>query len=235
MEIIKVRLSELKEYEKNVRIHPETQIKEYIRSLERYGQLKAAIIDESNNILIGNGLYQALRRMGEEYIYCSVQKGLSENEKKKLMMSDNKLYSLGVDNLEVIDEILKELDGDLDIVGYDPILLQQIVGEAEEVTEEIMNYGIVDEEEINSMRASQERKESIIKNIEEAQQSPNVTENINTNAHTNFYNEVNDNNTHDFNNNSYREEQRSGQEIQQQIQTEGKFVICPKCGEKIWL
>ncbi|HAU4872111.1 TPA: hypothetical protein KPG21_001977 [Clostridioides difficile] len=235
MEIIKVRLSELKEYEKNVRIHPETQIKEYIRSLERYGQLKAAIIDESNNILIGNGLYQALRRMGEEYIYCSVQKGLSENEKKKLMMSDNKLYSLGVDNLEVIDEILKELNGDLDIAGYDPILLQQIVGEAEEVTEEIMNYGIVDEEEINSMRASQERKESIIKNIEEAQQNQNVEENINTNAHTNFYNEVNDNSTHDFNNNSYREEQRSGQEIQQQIQTEGKFVICTKCGEKIWL
>ncbi|MDB0519992.1 hypothetical protein C4R87_19420 [Clostridioides difficile] len=234
MEIIKVRLSELKEYEKNVRIHPETQIKEYIRSLERYGQLKAAIIDESNNILIGNGLYQALRRMGEEYIYCSVQKGLSENEKKKMMMSDNKLYALGVDNLEVIDEILKDLDGDLDIVGYDPILLQQIVGEAEEVTEEIMNYGIVDEEEINSMRASQERKESIIKNIEEAQQSPNGSENINTNAQTTFYNEINDNSTHDFNN-SYREEQRNGQEIQQQIQTEGKFVICPKCGEKIWL
>ncbi|ENY8602443.1 TPA: hypothetical protein KPF65_002760 [Clostridioides difficile] len=233
MEIIKVRLSELKEYEKNVRIHPETQIKEYIKSLERYGQLKAAIIDESNNILIGNGLYQALRRMGEEYIYCSVQKGLSENEKKKLMMSDNKLYSLGVDNLEVIDEILKELDGDLDIVGYDPILLQQIVGEAEEVTEEIMNYGIVDEEEINSMRASQERKENIIKNVEEKQYSTNISENINTPS--NSYNEVNSTNDYAFNNNLYKEEQRNGQEIQQQIQTEGKFVICPKCGEKIWL
>lgn len=233
MEIIKVRLSELKEYEKNVRIHPETQIKEYIKSLERYGQLKAAIIDESNNILIGNGLYQALRRMGEEYIYCSVQKGLSENEKKKLMMSDNKLYSLGVDNLEVIDEILKELDGDLDIVGYDPILLQQIVGEAEEVTEEIMNYGIVDEEEINSMRASQERKENIMKNVEETQYSTNISENINTPS--NSYNEVNSTNDYAFNNNLYKEEQRNGQEIQQQIQTEGKFVICPKCGEKIWL
>ncbi|EGT4600690.1 hypothetical protein DFW26_14685 [Clostridioides difficile] len=233
MEIIKVRLSELKEYEKNVRIHPETQIKEYIKSLERYGQLKAAIIDESNNILIGNGLYQALRRMGEEYIYCSVQKGLSENEKKKLMMSDNKLYSLGVDNLEVIDEILKELDGDLDIIGYDPILLQQIVGEAEEVTEEIMNYGIVDEEEINSMRASQERKENIMKNVEETQYSTNTSENINTPS--NSYNEVNSTNDYAFNNNLYKEEQRNGQEIQQQIQTEGKFVICPKCGEKIWL
>ncbi len=233
MEIIKVKLSELKEYEKNVRIHPETQIKEYIKSLERYGQLKAAIIDESNNILIGNGLYQALRRMGEEYIYCSVQKGLSENEKKKLMMSDNKLYSLGVDNLEVIDEILKELDGDLDIVGYDPILLQQIVGEAEEVTEEIMNYGIVDEEEINSMRASQERKENIIKNVEEKQYSTNISENINTPS--NSYNEINSTNDYAFDNSLYKEEQRNGQEIQQQIQTEGKFVICTKCGEKIWL
>ena len=59
MKVIKKRLDDLKHPEKNVRIHSEQQIRELKRSLEKFGQTRALVVDENNVILIGNGLYEA--------------------------------------------------------------------------------------------------------------------------------------------------------------------------------
>ena len=109
MEIIEKRLSELKHPEQNVRMHSQKQIKEYCRSISKYGQTKPMVIDEDGVILIGNGLYDALLALGRESGSCMVKAGLSEKEKKKLMLADNRIYSLGVDNMSVFDEIIAEL------------------------------------------------------------------------------------------------------------------------------
>lgn len=106
MEIIEKRLSELKHPEQNVRMHSQKQIKEYCRSISKYGQTKPMVIDEDGVILIGNGLYDALLALGRESGSCMVKAGLSEKEKKKLMLADNRIYSLGVDNMSVFDEII---------------------------------------------------------------------------------------------------------------------------------
>lgn len=50
--------------EKNVRIHSEQQIRELKRSLEKFGQTRALVVDENNVILIGNGLYEAMVSLG---------------------------------------------------------------------------------------------------------------------------------------------------------------------------
>ena len=39
MEIVVRKLSELKQNEENIRMHPDTQIREYVRSLEKNGHL----------------------------------------------------------------------------------------------------------------------------------------------------------------------------------------------------
>lgn len=59
MKVTIKKLSVLKHPEKNVRIHSEQQIRELKRSLEKFGQTRALVIDENNIILIGNGLYEA--------------------------------------------------------------------------------------------------------------------------------------------------------------------------------
>src|SRR5699024_3895928 len=105
MEIIEKRLSELNHPAQNVRMHSQKQIKEYCRSISKYGQTKPMVIDEDGVILIGNGLYDALLAMGRESGSCMVKAGLTEKEKKKLMLADNRIYSLGVDNMSVFDEI----------------------------------------------------------------------------------------------------------------------------------
>ena len=93
--LVKKQLSELRVMEKNIRRHPEKQIKEYVRSIEMHGQLKPLVVTDDGEILVGNGLFEALKRMGAETADCYVLHGLTETQKKKVMLSDNRVYELG--------------------------------------------------------------------------------------------------------------------------------------------
>jgi len=117
MKVISKPLSELRMIEKNIRRHPEKQIKEYVRSLKMFGQVKPVVIDETGQILAGNGLFEALQSMGAETCQCYVMEGLSPAQKKKLMLADNRVYELGITDTAVFDEIVKELEGDIDVPG----------------------------------------------------------------------------------------------------------------------
>lgn len=210
MEVVKRRLSELKHPEKNVRIHTEQQIRELKRSLEMFGQTRAIVVDENGIILIGNGLYDAMVGMGFEEADVFEKKGLSENEKKKLMIADNKTYSLGIDNLETLDAFLAELHGDLDIPGYDEDILKQMVADADEVTEKLAEYGTLDDDEIRQIKEANEKREQ-----KEAAENSGPSE-----SHTIEM--------------PHNTEQNVAESFPESAETR-KFVICPKCGEQIWL
>ena len=126
MQTITKKLVELKRPEKNVRVHSDRQIKEYIRSIEMFGQIRPLVIDENNVVLAGNGLLTALKEMGRETADCYVVTGLTSKQKKKLMLVDNKIFELGVNDTGAFDEILRELGGDIDIPGYDVDLLKTL-------------------------------------------------------------------------------------------------------------
>lgn len=83
MQVVTKNISDLKRPEKNVRLHGDRQIKEYIRSVEMFGQIRPLVIDENNIVLCGNGLLQALRQMGKETADCYIAENLSEKQKKK--------------------------------------------------------------------------------------------------------------------------------------------------------
>lgn len=210
MEVVKRKISELKHPEKNVRIHTEQQIRELKRSLEMFGQTRAIVVDENGVILIGNGLYDAMVGMGFVEVDVFEKKGLSENEKKKLMIADNKTYSLGIDNLETLDIFLEELHGDLDIPGYDEEILRQMVADADEVTEKLSEYGTLDEEEIRQIKEANEKREQ-----KEAadDRMPPESQTIETPQNNG---------------------QSAADTFPETTETR-KFVICPKCGEQIWL
>jgi hypothetical protein len=88
--------------------------------------------------------------------------GLTPNQKKKLMIADNKIFDLGVDNLEVFDQFLIELKDDVDIPGFDEDILRSMVSEAENVTDKLKEYGTVDDDEIAAMKAAKERKDALM-------------------------------------------------------------------------
>ncbi len=210
MEITTMKLADLVKPEKNVRIHTERQIKEFQRSVTMFGQIRPIVVDENNVILAGNGLYDTLVRMGKETADVYRYDNLTENQKKKLMIADNKIFNLGIENLEVLDSFLEDLQGDFDIPGFDEEILKQMVSDAENVTEKIAEYGTLDEEEIQKIRKSAERTQEPVQNAEgHPQQEPD----------------------------SSKKESLPVMEVQENDEAAEirKFIICPKCGEKIWL
>lgn len=205
MKVISMKLADLKKPERNVRLHTEQQLKEFERSINMFGQIRPIVVDENNTILAGNGLYDTLIRMGKEKADVYKFDNLTENQKKKLMIADNKIFSLGIENLDTLNSFLEELQGDLDIPGFDEEILKQMVSDAEEVTGKIAEYGTLDEEEIQSIRDNAARKEQAGLSDNEPGESTDS----------------------------------AGSTIQEEQDEETaeikKFVICPKCGEKIWL
>lgn len=209
MEIITMKLADLVKPEKNVRIHTEQQLREFQRSVKMFGQIRPIVVDENNVILAGNGLYDTLIAMGKETADVYKYDNLTENQKKKLMIADNKIFSLGIENLDTLNSFLEDLQGDLDIPGFDEDILKQMVSEAEDVTEKLSEYGTLDDEEIQSIKESGERKEQQIQKAEADQETP---------------------------------AQQTATQPQQEMPDDSedttevkRFVICPNCGEKIWL
>lgn len=204
MTITKIPLSELRLNERNVRVHSEKQIKEYKRSIKKFGQTKPIVCDENHVILIGNGLYMAMTALNMESADCYVRTGLSEKDKMKLVMADNKVYELGITDMSAIDAILADLGTDLDIPGYDDDLLKMLQMSTREATEHVLGYGKVDiPEQAPGSEAEYRTSEQL------NGQSPYA------NAHN-------------------PEMIKPSGEDGQKPET-GKFLICPKCGERIWL
>lgn len=206
MEAKKMKIAELHAPEKNVRVHTEAQIKEFEKSIRMFGQLRPIVVDENNTILAGNGLCVTLQRMGIEEADVYVMEGLTEAQKKKLMIADNKIFQLGVENMDVLNEFLEDLHGDYDIPGFDEDVLRQMMADTDEIDAQISGYGTIDPEEVRQMRERAERREQEQRtagtgNAEEAPAPAGQTEG----------------NEGDTGN------------------TERPFVICPNCGEKVWL
>lgn len=213
MEIKRMKLADLVIPEKNIRIHTEQQLKEFERSVRMFGQIRPIVVDENRIILAGNGLYATLLHMGETEADVYQYFDLTENQKKKLMIADNKIFALGIENLNTLNDFLEELHDDLDIPGYDSEILKQMVSEAEDITEKISEYGTLDDEEIKEIKARNERQ---------AMESPQSVFDSNSNTSQ-----------------SVTPVATTSEPIQEEQDEQTadirKFVICPKCGEKIWL
>ena len=209
MKIITMKLADLVKPEKNVRIHTEQQLKEFRRSVEMFGQIRPIVVDENNVILAGNGLYDTLTAMGKDTAEVYRYTTLTENQKKKLMIADNKIFSLGIDSLDTLNKFLEDLKGDLDIPGFDEEILKQMVSDAEGITNKLVKYGILNEQEIQNIKESGERKEQRIQRIESERETstPQLEEPL---------------------------EQKQTENNEKISETEN-YVVCPKCGEKIWL
>lgn len=204
MKLEVVKLSDLKPLEKNVRKHNDKQIDELIKSVEQFGQTRAMVIDEDNNILIGNGLYFALVKMNKAEVQCYRKTGLSETEKKKLILSDNKIYSLGADDYEEINNYIQEITGmgDFEIAGYDKFILEQMTATDEQVEEAIKDYGTITDTKFIQEEPKQEVTNTYVEKEPEVKNEP-VT---------------------------MVTETKVGAE-----KNEKKYIICPSCGEMIYL
>lgn len=214
MEQLTLKLEQLVQPKRNIRIHTEKQLKEFERSVRMFGQIRPIVIDENYEILAGNGLYETLIRMNIKEALVYRYTDLTENQKKKLMIADNRIFSLGIENMDTLNSFLEEMKDDLDIPGFDSEILQQMVADAADITEKISEYGTLDEVEIQQIKAANEKREA------EQPVSPTTTQEMQGKP------QIIDTSVE----NPAITPSEEGQSAEVQ-----KCVICPKCGEKIWL
>ena len=229
MNITMIPLTDLRPNPKNVRLHSAKQLEEYKRSISMFGQTKAIVCDENNVILIGNGLYSAMQALGMKEAACYVKAGMSEHEKLKMMMADNKVYSLGVDNLEAIEDIISELGStkDFDIPGYDADLLETLTFDPIEADDFMGGYGILDDSTKAGMEKAAARYEQ-----EDAEFTASA-ENLTPSGQNRPLEAPGTANAPEG-------DAGIGANTGNALETVGnalqrRFIVCPKCGEKIWL
>lgn len=209
MKIMQKKLSELHKTQINIRRHSDRQIAEYVRSLKMFGQIRPLVVTEDGEILVGNGMFDALKSMGAETCEVYVAEGLTPAGKKKLMLADNKVYELGFTDVDVLDDIIKGLDGDFDVPGYDSDLLDMLAKNPVEAGEEVTGYGTVEP------TVASEKQDSTVSfgDSGKAMYEPPVKSA----------------------DGAFIPPQESPSAASVPSGDDRPFVICPKCGEKIWL
>ena len=125
-----VDIDSLVPYEHNVQCHTKMQVQKIASSIRNYGFDVPIVVDENMTIIKGHGRWEALKFLGRDKAPIIVRKGLTEAEKKALMISDNKLAESDWDVNALFDEILA-LDGDfaLQDLGFDRKSIDKLMPE----------------------------------------------------------------------------------------------------------
>lgn len=148
MQIETVALASLHPPPRNTRKHPEAQITEFCRALLMFGQTRPIVIDEDGMVLAGNGLCDAARKLDWSEVQAIRMANLSADQKAKLILSDNKIFQMGVDDYDAIKSLLGGL-GDYDVPGFDEDLLKGLIGNVDQLTEQYTEqYGRLSPEQI---------------------------------------------------------------------------------------
>lgn len=161
MEVIIKKISELHAAEKNVRKHPQKQLDEMKRSFDMFGQYRPLVVTSDGEILVGNGFYEAMLQAGKDTVECIVlPANTTDEQKKKLMLADNKIFDLGADAMSNIDELLQSLN-DFDIPGYDESVLSQLYSDVEEEVKSIETTsvsGIIPPERVEQIKKVEQER-----------------------------------------------------------------------------
>jgi ParB-like chromosome segregation protein Spo0J len=114
MNLVRRKLKELTPYEKNPRRNDKA-VDAVVESIKQCGYVAPIIVDEYGVILAGHTRYKALKKLGRSEVEVIVREGLSEEQKRKYRLLDNKTNELAEWDFDLLAD---ELDG-LDFGGFD--------------------------------------------------------------------------------------------------------------------
>lgn len=109
MELKTIKIKDIKPYERNARKNDKA-VGAVAKSIEQCTYVAPIIVDENNVILAGHTRWKALKKLGRAECECVVKEGLTEEQKKKYRLLDNKTNELADWDLEMLADELEGLD-----------------------------------------------------------------------------------------------------------------------------
>ena len=109
-------------YVNNARTHTDEQVAQIAASIREFGFTNPVLITPDNTLIAGHGRLSAARKLGLTEIPAITVEGLSEAQRKALVIADNSLALNAGWNEEVLSaeiDALEELDFDIELLGLD--------------------------------------------------------------------------------------------------------------------
>ena len=114
MELKKLKLTEIKPYGKNPRKN-DGAVDAVAESIKQCGYCSPIVVDENYEVLAGHTRLKALKKLGRKECEVVVKEGLTEEQKQKYRILDNKTGEMAEWDFNKLDALLPSLDfGDFD-------------------------------------------------------------------------------------------------------------------------
>ena len=115
MELIEMKLEDIHPYERNPRKN-DGAVSSVAESIKQCGYVAPIIVDEDHVILAGHTRLKALKKLGYKTAPVVIKEGLTDEQKRKYRILDNKTGELAEWDEDLLNIELADLDfGDLDL------------------------------------------------------------------------------------------------------------------------
>lgn len=139
MEIKYFSPSDLKDYENNAKLHPDSQIRLIIRNIESAGFYNPILISPDKTIIAGHGRRKAAIQAGIKEVPCIVL-DVDVNTANKLRLMDNKSAESGYDLEKLVDELKQFSTSEIDDTGYSISDLDRMLDDLGMIEKGASNY-----------------------------------------------------------------------------------------------
>src|SRR3954469_14814501 len=114
-------LERLIPFARNARTHSAAQVAEIAGSIRAFGFSNPILVGETGDVIAGHGRLSAARELGLREVPVIVLPGLTETQRRQLMLADNRIalnagWDLELLRLELTD--LAAIGADLSILGF---------------------------------------------------------------------------------------------------------------------
>lgn len=127
-------LSELIPYARNTRTHTDAQVAQIAASMREWGWTMPCLVDTDGTIIAGHGRVLAAQRLGWTEAPVMVARSWTPAQVRAYRIADNRLAENSGWDYDLLSgelDELRDLDFDLDLVGFDRAALNDLIGTAE--------------------------------------------------------------------------------------------------------
>jgi ParB-like nuclease domain len=122
----------LKANDRNARTHDDKQIAHIVASIKEFGFTNPILIDEKGVLIAGHARLSAARHLRLLKVPTVTVSGLSEAQKRALMIADNRLAENAGWDVQILGEDLKflseiEIEFDISITGFDTVEIDRLI------------------------------------------------------------------------------------------------------------
>ena len=131
MQIHYKNLDDLIPYERNAKLHPDSQVAKIAQSIQEFG-FRNPVLISNGEVVAGHGRIMAAKNLGMEQVPCIDISDMTPEQIKAFRLADNRTAQSDWDwdLVKVELEELQGLDFDIEVTGFDEVEIQGLLTEA---------------------------------------------------------------------------------------------------------